>query len=102
MAPSNVMNVFICVGMHRLPGAWRSTVNGTLQFTSHTAEDTLIHWTTNSVINSPVVLAALPGLARLPRPTAEGEAKGVNALLNVSTRPSIFFFKQKTAYEMEL
>jgi hypothetical protein len=88
MAPSNMMNVVSGVGMYRLPGTWRSTVNGTLQFTSQTQDETLIPWTTNSVINSPAVLAAFPGLAQVPRPTAEAEAKGVNALVNLSTRPS--------------
>jgi hypothetical protein len=88
MAPGNLMNVVSGVGRYRLPGAWRSTLSGTVQFTSQTQDETLIPWTTNSVINSPAVLAAFPGLAQVPRPTAEAEAKGVNALLNLSARPS--------------
>jgi hypothetical protein len=88
MAPDNVMNVVSGVAMYRLPGAWRSTLSGTVQLTSQTQDETLIPWTTNSVINSPVVLAAFPGLQQVPRPTAEAEARGVNALINLSTRPT--------------
>jgi hypothetical protein len=33
------------------------------------------------------VLAAFPHLAQLPRPTAEAEAQGINALANLSSRP---------------
>lgn len=88
MAPSNVMNVVSGIGMYRLPGAWRSTLNGTVQFTSQTQDEMLIPWTSNAVINSPAVLAAFPQLAQLPRPTAQAEAKGMNALINLSTRPS--------------
>jgi hypothetical protein len=80
------MHVVSAVGMYRLPG--RTTVNGTLQLTSQNQDATLIPWTTNTVINSPSVLAAFPHLQELPRPTAQAEAKGVNALINLSTRPS--------------
>ena len=65
----------------------RTTLNGVAQFTQQTQNDQLIPWTTNSVINTPLVLAAFPHLARLPRPTAEAEAVGVNTLINLSSRP---------------
>ncbi len=85
LAPSNMMNVVSATGLYKMPG--RTTFNGTLQLTSQTQDEDLIPWTINSVINSPGVIAAFPGLAQLPRPTAEAEAKGVNALMNFSSRP---------------
>ena len=85
MAPSNMMNVLSATAMYKLPG--RTTLNGVAQFTNQRQDDELIPWTTNSVINTPLVFAAFPGLAQLPRPTAEAEAQGVNALVNMTTRP---------------
>jgi len=85
LAPDNMMNVVSATGLYKMRG--RTSVNGVLQFTQQTQDDDLIPWATNSVINSPVVLAAFPGLRDLPRPTAEAEAKGVNALINLSSRP---------------
>jgi MtrB/PioB family decaheme-associated outer membrane protein len=86
MAPSNTMNVVGATAMYKL--ARRTTVNGVLQFSSQTQDEDLIPWTINPVINStPAVLAAFPHLAQLPRPTAEAEAKGVNALISLSSRP---------------
>jgi MtrB/PioB family decaheme-associated outer membrane protein len=85
-APNNTMNVVSATGLYKLPG--RTAVNGTLQFTDQSQNEGLIPWTTNTVIlNNPAVLAAFPNLAALPRSTAEAEAKGVNALINLSTRP---------------
>jgi MtrB/PioB family decaheme-associated outer membrane protein len=86
LAPSNTMNVVSGTGMYKL--ARRTTLNGTVQFTSQNQNDTLIPWTINSVINTPTVIAAFPHLAQLPRPTAEAEAKGVNALVSLSSRPT--------------
>jgi MtrB/PioB family decaheme-associated outer membrane protein len=85
MAPGNMMNVVSATGLYKLPG--RTTVNGTLQFTSQTQDEALIPWTINSVINTPAVFAAFPHLAQLPRDTAQAEAKGINTLLNLSARP---------------
>ena len=71
--------------MYKLPA--RTTVNGTLQFTSQNQNDDLIDWTINPLIDSPTVFASFPHLAQLPRPTAEAEAQGINALINLSSRP---------------
>jgi len=84
-APSNMMNVVSATGLYKLPS--RTTLNGTVQFTSQTQDETLIPWTINSVINSPTVFAAFPHLAQLPRSTAQAEAKGINTLINLSSRP---------------
>ena len=86
LAPNNSMNVISTTGLYRLPR--RTTVNGTLSFTSMKQNDELIPWTINPVIANPVVYGAFPELAELPRETAEAEVRGVNALLNFNTRPS--------------
>jgi MtrB/PioB family decaheme-associated outer membrane protein len=85
LAPSNSMNVVSATAMYKLQS--RTTLNGTLQFTSQTQNDDLIDWTINPLIDSPTVNAAFPHLAALPRPTAEAEAQGINALINLSSRP---------------
>jgi MtrB/PioB family decaheme-associated outer membrane protein len=84
LAPDNDMHVLSAVGLYKLPR--RSTLNGTVQFTTQNQNDTLIPWTVNSVINSPQVIAAFPHLAQNPRATAEAQAKGVNTLINFSSR----------------
>jgi MtrB/PioB family decaheme-associated outer membrane protein len=89
LPPNNMMNVISATGLYKLP--YRTTVNGTVQLSSQIQDEELIPWTINSVINNtPSVIAAFPHLAQLPRSTAEAEARGVNALINVSTRPSRF------------
>jgi MtrB/PioB family decaheme-associated outer membrane protein len=85
LMPSNTMNVVSATGLYKMAG--RTTINGTLQFTSQVQDEALIPWTINPVINSPTVFAAFPHLAQLPRPTAEAEAQGVNALVNFNSRP---------------
>jgi MtrB/PioB family decaheme-associated outer membrane protein len=85
LAPSNSMNVISATAMYKLPS--RTTLNGTLQFTSQNQDESLIDWTINPLIDSPTVFAAFPHLAQLPRPTAEAEAQGINALINLSSRP---------------
>jgi MtrB/PioB family decaheme-associated outer membrane protein len=86
LPPSNSMNTLSVVGLRKLPG--RSTLNGQFSFTSMKQDEELIPWTTNSVIASPIVIAAFPHLAQLPRSTAEAEVRAVNALLNFTTRPT--------------
>jgi MtrB/PioB family decaheme-associated outer membrane protein len=86
LAPDNMMHVIGATGLHKFAG--RTTLNGTVQFTQQTQDEELIPWTINPVINQPVVFAAFPHLAQLPRPTAEAEATGVNALINLSSRPT--------------
>lgn len=85
LAPSNTMTVVSATGLYKLPR--RTTVNGTLQLTTQEQDEALIPWTINSVINTPAVFAAFPHLASLPRATAQAEARGVNALVNLSSRP---------------
>ena len=85
LAPSNSMNVVSAMGLYKMPR--RTTVNGTLQFTNQSQDEALIPWTINPVVANPTVYAAFPHLASLPRSTAEAEVKGVNALINLNSRP---------------
>jgi hypothetical protein len=85
LAPSNTMSVVSATGLYKIRG--RTTLNGVAQFTSQNQDEALIPWTINSQIDSPAVLAAFPHLATLPRATAQAEAKGINALINLSSRP---------------
>jgi MtrB/PioB family decaheme-associated outer membrane protein len=87
LAPDNSMHVVSAVGLYKL--ARRTSLNGTLQFTTQNQNDDLIPWTINPVIsNTPAVIAAFPHLAQLPRATADAKAKGVNTLINLSSRLS--------------
>jgi hypothetical protein len=85
LMPGNTMNVVSATGLYKL--ARRSSINGALQFSQQSQDEALIPWTINEVIDSPLVLAAFPHLTSPPRPTALAEAKGVNALLNFTSRP---------------
>ena len=84
-APNNMMHVVSAVGLYKMPG--RTTLNGTVQLTSQKQDEALIPFTINSVINTPLVFAAFPHIAQLPRSTAEAEARGINTLINLSSRP---------------
>ena len=86
LAPSNMMSVVSAVAMYKV--ATRTTLNGTLQLTNQRQDEALIPWTINSVIDQPATFANFPHLAALPRSTADAEAQGVNALINLSTRPT--------------
>lgn len=84
--PDSTLTMVSFMGLYKLPH--RTTVNGTVQVINMTQDDDLIPWSANPVINQPVVWAAYPNLASLERPTAEAQVRGVNALLNFSSRPS--------------
>jgi hypothetical protein len=85
--PSNTQNVVSGTALYKMPN--RTSLNGTLVFTRQTQNEELIPWTINPVIaNTPAVLAAFPNLRALPRPTAEAEVQGVNALINLNSRPA--------------
>lgn len=87
--PSNSLNAVSLTGLYKMPG--RTTINGLVSFTAMNQNDALIPWTTNSFITNPSVLAEFPGLAALPRPTAEAKVHGINALFNMTSRPNRYF-----------
>lgn len=86
VAPSNSMHTWSATALHKI-GA-RSAVNGVFSFVAMNQNDPLIPWTSNGVINSAAVIAQYPGLARLPRDTAEAKVHGLNALVNFTSRPN--------------
>jgi hypothetical protein len=71
--------------------AANTTLNGTLSFTENSQNDSLIPWTSNGVINTPATWVTFPGLAALPRSTAEAKVHGMNAMLNLTSRPNRYF-----------
>jgi MtrB/PioB family decaheme-associated outer membrane protein len=84
--PDNSMTVVSFMGLYKFNRT--TTVNGTVQISDQTNDDELIPWTTNASINQPIVWASFPFLAELPRPTAEAKVRGVNALVNFTSRPT--------------
>ncbi|MDO8835882.1 MAG: MtrB/PioB family outer membrane beta-barrel protein [Vicinamibacterales bacterium] len=84
--PDNSMTTVSFMGLYKLPR--RTTINGTVAVIQMGQNDDLIPWTTNSVINQPLVWSAFPNLAQLERPTAEQKVRAVNALMNLTSRPT--------------
>ena len=89
MPPSNSMNVLSTTGLYKMPS--HTTISGTVAFTAMNQNDTLIPWTINPVIANAAVYKTFPGLASLPRATAEASVHGVNAMFNFTSRPNDFF-----------
>jgi MtrB/PioB family decaheme-associated outer membrane protein len=83
--PNNSQNVISATGVYRLARA--TTLNGTVQLTKQEQDEDIIPWTINNVINQTAPSLGFPGLAKLPRPTAEASVSGLNALFNFNTRP---------------
>jgi MtrB/PioB family decaheme-associated outer membrane protein len=84
--PSNTLNSVSAVALYKMPG--HTTINGTVAFTQMNQDEALIPWTVNPVINSAAVLQNFPGLASLPRTTAQAKVNGVNGVLNFAARPN--------------
>ena len=89
LPPSNNLSTVSALGLYKMPA--HSAVNAQLSFTTMKQNDALIPWTSNQVIAGPTVIAGFPALASLPRATAEAEVRGINALINYTTRPTRFF-----------
>ncbi len=89
MPPSNSMNVVSTTGLYKMPS--HTTISGTVSFTAMNQNDALIPWTINPVIANPTVYKTFPGLATLPRSTAEAKVHGLNAMFNFTSRPNSFF-----------
>ncbi len=89
LPPSNSLNTFRVLALYKMPG--RSTLSGQWAFTKMAQNENLIPWTTNPKIANAAVYALFPGLASLPRPTAEAEVRGINAMVNYTTRPTDYF-----------
>lgn len=83
--PGNTLNSVGATGM--LKALPKTTVNGNVQLTYMKQNEALLPWTLNSSIGNDIVLAAFPGLRALPRASAQAEVRGLNALVNVNSRP---------------
>jgi MtrB/PioB family decaheme-associated outer membrane protein len=83
-SPDNSLDTILATGLIKF--AKRTSLSGNLALLSFKQDDTLIPWTTNPVIANSTVYASYPYLARLPRNTAEGKVKGVNASFVFNTR----------------
>ena len=89
LAPSNSLNTVSGTALYKMPA--HTTLNGTLSFTAMQQDDALIPWTINPAIANASVYRTFPGLAALPRSTADASVHGVNGLVNFTTRPSKLF-----------
>jgi MtrB/PioB family decaheme-associated outer membrane protein len=89
LPPSNSMNAVSASGNYKM--APRTTINGVFSFTAMRQNDTLIPWTINPVIANAAVFSAFPGLASLPRSTAEAAVDGLNGMINFTSRPNRYF-----------
>lgn len=89
MPPSNSMNMVHTVGVYKL--AARTTVSGSIAFSAMNQNEALIPWTINPVIANAGVYQSFPGLATLPRATAEAKVHGLNGTFNLTSRPNNVF-----------
>ncbi len=89
MPPSNHMSAVSVSGLYKMPA--HTTLNGVVSYTAMGQNDALIPWTINDAIANAGVYASYPGLARLPRATAEASVHGVNGLVTLTTRPNRVF-----------
>lgn len=85
LAPDNTMQVVSALGMAKLTKT--TSVNGNVALIWMNQDDTIIPWTTNPVVANPAVYAQFPGLAQLPRSTADAQVKASNIGLNLRSRP---------------
>ncbi len=89
MPPSSQMNMFRVLGLYKMPG--HTVLNGQIAYVSMTQDEALMPFTTNANIANAATYLYFPGLAALPRASAQAEVKGLNALINFSTRPTDYF-----------
>ncbi len=82
--PSNSMDTFDWMGMVKLPA--RTTANASFRMGANHQDAGLIPWTTNSSIANPAVYASFPGLAELPRESAQMRVNYTSGAANVSSR----------------
>jgi hypothetical protein len=83
--PSNSLDTFNWMGMVKLPG--HTTASASFATGANRQDAALIPWTTNPNIANATVYAAFPGLAALPRDTADMRVNFTTGTMNVSSRP---------------
>jgi Putative outer membrane beta-barrel porin, MtrB/PioB len=82
--PSNSVDTVNWMGMVKLPS--KTTANASFTMGANHQDAALIPWTTNSSINNAAAYAAFPGLAALPRDTAQMRVNYATGTMNVSSR----------------
>jgi hypothetical protein len=82
--PSNTLDTVNWMGMVKLPG--HTTANASFSVGENHQDTDLIAWTTNTSINTPAVWAAFPGLAELPRDTAQMRVNYTTGTMTVNSR----------------
>jgi MtrB/PioB family decaheme-associated outer membrane protein len=89
MAPSNQSNALNITALYKMPA--HTTLNGSFSIIRMTQDDDILPFTTNTKIAQAATYNFFPGLARLPRATAEAQVDALNAVINFSTRPTDYF-----------
>jgi hypothetical protein len=82
--PSNSLDTVSWMGMVKLPG--RTTANASFSMGASHQDAGLIPWTTNTSINTPAVWALFPGLAELPRDSAQMRVDYTSGTMSLSSR----------------
>jgi MtrB/PioB family decaheme-associated outer membrane protein len=97
LPPSNSLETITGLGLFKFNKT--TNLNYALTYTQMNQNDALIPWTINPVIANTNVYKTFPGLATLPRGTAEAKVDQTNALLNFTARPNrIVSFNAKYRY----
>jgi hypothetical protein len=86
MPPTNTLSTFDWLAMIKLPG--HTSANASFAMGANRQDAALIPWTTNAVIANSKVYATFPGLATLPRDTADMRVNYATGTFNVNSRPS--------------
>src|SRR5512140_2946489 len=84
MAPSNSVDTVNWLAMVKLPS--KTTANASFTMGANHQDAALIPWTTNPVIANSTVYASFPGLAELPRESAQMRVNYATGTMNVSSR----------------
>ena len=84
LPPSNSVDRVSWMGMVKLPA--KTTANASFSMSANHQNAELIPWTSNNNLMTPAVYAAFPGLAALPRDTAEERVNFASGTMNVSSR----------------
>ncbi len=89
MAPSSAMNTLRLTALYKMPN--HTTLNGQFAIVRMTQDEAILPFTTNTKIAQSATYTYFPGLAKLPRPSAQAQVDGINAVVNFATRPTDYF-----------
>ncbi len=89
MAPSSQMHTLRITALYKMPA--HTTLNGQFALIRMTQDEDILPFTTNTKIAQSATYAFFPGLAALPRPSAQAQVDGINAVINFATRPTDYF-----------